>query len=1207
MRFNNIKLPEEIRIAHEQDRLVVFAGAGLSVPPPSKLPLFNGLVSKICGEKPVQEGREDRILGKMKRAGTDVHSAAAGILFGKHTRPTQLHGEILRLFGKPERVRIVTTNFDDHFSTKSKEIFRLNRPQEYYAPALPLGDNFAGIVYLHGSARVDSRALVLTDRDFGIAYLTRGWAKTFLVDLFSKYTVLFIGYSHNDVTTTYLARGLSQSEVKPRWTMIPSNIKPEGRENWEHLEIKVIEYPVDTTNTSNEHQSLTDFFSEWAVHAGESLFARAKRIKAIARSLPPENETISEYLSYTLNHERLAQELCGNLKHPAWVGWLHDNGFFDLCFDDDTSNSSNASIDHHGVIASWLCNFVRSRFPLLLLNLIQTHKQRLSPRFCRQLAHSLWTEKSKVPDKHFSEWVSILLAKGREAVPVEHFAYLLLKCRLPDHLGVALQLFDLLLTPRIRVEKGLDWSDEKQINSPLPIKVAYAVEWPCKDNHNISKAWCDVFQPHLTVIAEPLAQIIANHFTQAHWLLRGVKSASDQYDPLSFSWSSIAQHDQNRHRLGECLATNVEILREIFLHWAQTDPPRARMQLDIWWKSGIPLLRRFAAFAMSVDHQYSSDDRINWLLDHDLVFQSGMKKEVFDVLASAYSTASMSIRRRLLQRIDRGYREPGFKNRRPESIAYEQFNVLVWLRRSAPTCELISPSIDKIRAAFPHFGEREHPNFDIWHYDARVMDPAEGVDIDKVISEPPEHFLNHIIANVSGDARRDLWSIAQNLPAFFKRDKSWGKGFVEALSRQTSLGDELWQPVFHAWREAIKTEEEWDWILTEIEKLPRSYAIYCGVAYLIANGLWAKDTVLSNSIIDRAALHMDLAWEICSCRSEPLDDNYRDWLTAAINHVGGWIGEFWRHYCGHLRNRSGEKWQGIPFALRVKIEEAISGTNGVAIYARIALTPWLGYFYTWDRDFSVKHLMPLLDWQRDSIVAQQTWSVLLDYNRGTSFELEELLIPYYQQFAERVLTMLKDATEKSDQFSSHALQNLGYSLSGLATHVIPNPVESGFFRDFLPLLPDNVRSALAIGIMQQLQRFDDVRRKQIWDTWLRRYVDLRRIGVPVALSFSEAKYMLEWCLYLGPVFAEAVDSIAILPQKDVNAFGIISTLLKSSVLDTFPLHCCRLVIAALRAEDFPHLHPDLLTLHKNFKDAIAGTLELQALEELLYLRGWNKK
>ena len=1210
MIFNGVRLPDEIRIALDEGQLVIFAGAGVSVPPPSKLPLFNGLASQICGGKAVAVGREDRILGKLARDGTDVHAAAARILYNEDTQPTQLHGEILRLFGKPEKVRVVTTNFDDHFSAVGRKIFRKESLREFYAPALPLGDDFAGLVYLHGSARLDPRTLVLTDKDFGAAYLTRGWARDFLVPLFSKYTVLFVGYSHSDVTTTYLARGLNQSEIKPRWTLVSSGIQPEGRENWAHLEVSVAEYPVDPKNVLNPHQGLTDFFAQWADHTEESIFSRAKRVRSLARGLPPESPTVSEYLSYCLGHARLAQDFCAAIRHPAWVGWMHDHGYFNALFEDGTS-AAKPEDAHQRVLAHWLCSYVRRRYPDLLLDLIQTHRQRLSRGFSQMLAQVLWTEQSKTPDPRFAVWVSVLLSQGRGAASENVWAYLLTECRLPQHLGVALRLFELLTTPEIHVEKSWDLSsfatDTQDTSKPARKKVDYSIRWPEEAKHWLPKAWTGVFRPHLPGIAESLATVVSKQIAHAHLLLRGVGKASERYDRLSWGRSSIAPHEQDNSPLEESFSCLVDILRDILLHWIQNDPPRARMQVEVWWATKLPLFRRFAAYARSVDPQYGADERIEWLLSHDLIFRSGMKKEVFDALATAYPKASLLVRRRLLRRIDGGYRGPGAKKLEAGTLAYEKFNVLVWLRRADGKCALLQDAIARIQAVHPEFGEREYPEFDHWHGKAGFIDPKEGFDFDRILSEPPVQYLNSLRKVGDHSVRHDRWDYFSNLATLFARNKDWGQGFVETLASEPDADAQIWSAVFSAWRETIKTDEGWNWIFPIIEKLPHVSAIYGGVANLIAHGIWNKEANLSDATIDHAALLMERAWILCSVEDEMPDDSYRDWLTSAINHVGGWIGEFWIHYCSYLRHRPGVKWEGIPASLGAKLQEALGGTNRVRVYARIALTPWMGYIFAWDREFAVSHFLPLLDWERDPVVAQQTWSVLLNYKRTTSLELETQLMPYYRQFADRVMTMLKGATEKSDQFDAHALQNLGHSLAGLAMQVIPDPVESGFFRDFLPLLPDEVRGALAQGMGNRLEGLDDAARQKLWDTWLRRYLDLRLVGVPVALSATETKHMLEWCLHLGPVFPEAVDRISKMPQKAVFAFSIVKDLLVNAALEKFPVYACRLVIVALQAEDYPHLHEDALTLHQKLKNAIPGTPELKALEELLYVRGWEKK
>ncbi len=72
MQIGPLDLPEEILTALEEKRLVIFAGAGVSIPPPANLPSFRGLVEGIEGREldDGELGQMDRVLGRARRAGT---------------------------------------------------------------------------------------------------------------------------------------------------------------------------------------------------------------------------------------------------------------------------------------------------------------------------------------------------------------------------------------------------------------------------------------------------------------------------------------------------------------------------------------------------------------------------------------------------------------------------------------------------------------------------------------------------------------------------------------------------------------------------------------------------------------------------------------------------------------------------------------------------------------------------------------------------------------------------------------------------------------------------------------------------------------------------------------------------------------------------------------------------------------------------------
>lgn len=1201
MNFGHVQLPREIQEAIDEDRLVIFAGAGVSCPPPSNLPSFNKLAQNICGEK-VPEGREDRMLGEKHRAGTDVYAACAKELYGTHTSHTNLHENILKLFKRGCSVRIVTTNFDNHFSTAAKKVYRKELPKEHHAPALPLGDCFKGIVYLHGSVVEDASNLVLTDRDFGGAYLTRGWATKFLVDLFSAYTVLFVGYSHNDVTTTYLARGLNPSTTQKRWALRPHDATNEELRNWQHLDIGVMPYPLNPDTSENTHSRLSDFFSEWASHRSSRLVSKAKKAKKLARGLPSESANEKGFIEHCLQDKDLGHIFLSSIRHHAWFSWLEENQYFDAFF----SGENVALHDSDRSVASWLVGFIRLKYPYLLFDVIQRNHHRLNSEFADMLGHSIWVNSKKKKDKHFADWIALLISCDKLRASSHLTTYLLNECTLPKDSGIALQLFEIVTKPRLILEKNFfhevtdgDDSEEKS----LPQKTAFKIGFS-GDVHWLVKAWENVLSPHLDQIADPLLRLCEKQVYDTYSLQSSIYGSVKSYDSFSWDRSSIAPHEQDAHPLYQTFSCLVDILRDILQHLFDNNYQRAVDIRAEWWSSGIPIFKRLSVFAYSVDDSISPDEAILWLLSHDLIFRSGMKKEVFDVLAKTYKVSSSKIRKRLLKRIARCYTGAGAKKLDSDTLDYEKYNVLVWLKRHERDCQLLNGAIRELKEKRPDFKEREYPEFDHWIGSGGFVDPSEGFDFEKILSNPPAEFIESLKCSREDSFKRDRWSHLSALKTLFEKNHTWGSEFIRLLSNESDIGVDTWNSVLFAFREVPKTEDDWKWLLELLEGLPQEKEIYSGIAYLISHSIWKKESKPSSDDLDRAALLMKEAWELSRRQSETTNSVNRDWLTTAINHVGGWIGEFWVHYCSHLYNRDRQSWTGIPEDIQGILLQAVLGRSSTEVNARISLTPWIGYWYHWDSTFSKDTFLPMLDWSRDSVVAQQTWSVLLNYNRGTSHDFEQILIPYYREFADKVSGLLRETADNTEKFDDQALQHFGYKIAAITMIEGTNPIESNIVNEFIPAMPEASRVGFAIWIERFLKE-SDRDKTELWNLWLREYVELRLMGMPIPLSPKEGNHMLEWCLYLTPIFADAVELLTKVPTQKIFAYSIIKDLESSSIAIDEPLSACKLVIAALEAEDYPHLHKELPELHKKWKTTIGKTETFEKFEELMFQRGWR--
>ena len=1201
MNFGHVQLPREVQEAIDEDRLVIFAGAGVSCPPPSNLPLFNKLAQIICDDD-IRDGREDRMLGEKYRSGTDIYAACAKELHGAHTSHTDLHENILKLFKKGSSVRIVTTNFDSHFSTAAKKVYRTEQPKEYHAPALPLGDDFHGIVYLHGAIAEDASKLVLTDRDFGEAYLTRGWAKNFLVDLFSTYTVLFVGYSHNDVTTTYLARGLNPSTTQKRWALRPHDATNEELRDWQHLDIYVMPYPLNPTNAQNPHSRLSDFFFEWAIHRKSRLVSKAKEAKKLGSGLPPESASEEGFIEHCFHDKDLCHIFLSAIKHPAWFSWLEGNQYFDVFFSEDTAILG----DSDRVIAGWLVGFVRLKYPYLLFDIIRRNNHRINVEFANILAHSIWVNSKKKKDKHFAKWINLLISCGKLRASSSFTTYLLNECTLPKDRDIALQLFEITTKPKLVLEENFSYKNSGENNSTgksLARETGFKIGFP-GNVHWLIKAWKNVLAPHLEQIAEPLLRLCEKQVYDTYSLQSSIYGSKISHDSFNWDRSSIASHKQDAHPLYPSFSCLVDILRDILKHLLTSNYPRAKSLRDMWWSSKIPIFKRLSIFSYSIDDSITPDEAIVWLISNDLIFRSGMKKEVFDVLAKSYGTSSTKVRKRLLRRIARGYNEPGAKKLSPDSLDYEKYNVLIWLKRYVTNCQLLNEALKQIKTKQPDFSEREHPEFDHWIGSGGFVDPSDGFDFDKILSNSPNEFIESLKSSREDSFKRDRWSHLSVLKPLFDKNQDWGCEFIRLLSKEEGISIDTWNSVLIAFREVPKNPDDWKWLLELLEELPLESEIYSGIAYLISHSIWNKESKPSSEDLYRAALLMKKAWKLSSQNAETIKSVNRDWLTTAINHVGGWIGEFWVHYCSHLYNHDRKNWKGIPKEIKCILIEAVDGYTSTQVNARIALTPWIGYWYTWDSDFSRDVFLPMLDWSRDPVTAQQTWSVLLNYNRGTSPDLEQTLIPYYREFADKVSDLLRETVDNTEKFDNQALRHFGFKIAAITTIEGTNPIRSDFINKFFSAMPEASRVGFAIWIERFLKgsRVDKVR---LWDLWLREYVELRLMGMPIPLSPNEGNHMLEWCLHLEPVFSDAVERLTTVPLKKVFAYSIVKDLASNLMADNEPFHACKLSNVALENEDYPHLHKELPDLHKRWKPTIGRTEEFEKFEEHLFRRGWK--
>ena len=126
MKISGIDYPEPLLNALRDGKLVVFAGAGVSMGEPANLPSFRRLAETVAqgsGEARLDHEQDDRFLGRLQHKGVNVHALAVDKLSSSDPKPNDLHCNLLRLSSTAQDVRIVTTNFDTLFEKAADDVF----------------------------------------------------------------------------------------------------------------------------------------------------------------------------------------------------------------------------------------------------------------------------------------------------------------------------------------------------------------------------------------------------------------------------------------------------------------------------------------------------------------------------------------------------------------------------------------------------------------------------------------------------------------------------------------------------------------------------------------------------------------------------------------------------------------------------------------------------------------------------------------------------------------------------------------------------------------------------------------------------------------------------------------------------------------------------------------------------------------------------
>lgn len=1126
-KFGPIWIDNQVLDAIRDDRLVVFAGAGVSMGPPANLPDFDKLAKDIAAGTGLARSEKepvDHFLGRLSHQGVEVQRRAAQLLSDSTSAPTVLHLDLMRLFRKPDRVRLVTTNFDLHFETAAQTVFG-QCPEVFRAPALPLGRGFRGLVHVHG-ALTHPLGMVLTDVDFGRGYLTEGWARRFLVDVFRTYTVLFVGYSHNDVVMNYLARALPADGVKKRFVLT------EEDGDWKLLGITPI--PFHKGTGADEFKELYDGVRCLAERTTRGALDWQSRLFEIGSRMPPIDDETAGEIEQALREVSTTRFLVQGMLLPEWPKWLNTGKHLNALFDNTPLSERDK------LLADWLVEHYAIDQANVVIALIAAHNMRLSPEVWWAVARELAFDDQKALDENtLARWIATLLPCAPDGADGHMLSWLAERCANQGSIQLTLKVFLFMGDYRLTIKPGIDWLGSEEDASRFEVQTPLH-----SDHYELNEVWEKHLKPNLAVIAQPLLSGISRRLEDIHHALLAWNKAGHDWDGLPVDRSAIEPHPQDDYP--GPLDVLIDAGRDA-LEWLASQQSTL---LDAWMEilivSEVPLLRRLAIHALTVHPSKTADDRLNWLLAHGDLYASAEHHEVHRAVALAYPSASSEARQTIIDTILR-HQLPSDEDRTAtERTARAHFKWLDWLHRTDPTCALVQAVLVPIKTAYPDWQPNDHPDLTSWTVSGVWSRPGSPWSVAQLLAKPPveqlDDLLNFNSSSFDGPDRNGLCSAIQEA---CKQEPSWAMQLDEALSVRFLWDSDLWAPMLRGLREAEMAPDLWKCTLSRIAR-PELHAGYAsGVANLLYELVRDGGKPFSLDLLDQAN---DIAFDLWQTFPRKGDEGeVDDWSSWASNRPAGVVVQFWLHGLSLSLHEKPKEERRLPTNYRrwftaIAQDESIIGGLGRSVLAR-----HVAYLFVLDETWTREYIIPWFS-STDADTFKQAWHGFLVGGRLNP-SLAETLQLAFMLALQRLDTDLADRRQRFIEF-----------FSALVVFHIDDPTPlllPALFTNGSP--EDRIKFASQVGWF--LQQMEEHTRQALWERWLRRYWENRlHSSVPLPLDEPEIRTMLGWLPHLGDMFPQGVFLAVTARYIRIEHSHLFSEMQKSDLVTRFPAEAAELLI-----------------------------------------------
>ncbi|MFL8906464.1 SIR2 family protein [Helcococcus kunzii] len=813
MIINEIEYPNRLVEAIINNKLVVFAGAGVSMGKPTNLPSFKALseqISQLTAEPKRKNEPDEQYLGRVKNLGHDVHQNVCKNLNESNLQPNEYHDILIGLFNEGN-IRIVTTNYDLMFE---KDLEQKGRETKVYSyPALPYGNEFKGIIHLHGEVN-DPSNIVLTDSDFGKSYMYYGNVTSFLRALFeSEYVVLFVGYSYSDIVMKYFTRALPDLSGEKRYIFA----NEEQVEDYKSLGLTPIIYNKD------DYDQLYNSLAILSNLVIRDDYKWNLRIVDIAGEIPNKlNDEFNYEVKVIFNNIHYTNRFFSLIKDKKWAQYLFDMGYFDDVFTNQVVN------DFGYQKIKWLSNNIIINELELFIKFCYEKDFVLNKILQNEIARSICDLKDEF-DK-----TKILM----NLINFKYINYIYLK----DLIRICYEYspeLDFIASKIISTSLEFDLKKDSFISQDrLKIEFKY-------NNYEIDTLW----KEYSLFDNKYYINILNDISNQIYYLER---FAEIGISADSFIFTSF--YEDEKDYIDE-QDTFMVIFANLLLG-LEVD------HKDYWFKkyisSKIPILVRSSIFVLCQISCMSNYEKLKVLSDENIkILDIEFKEELFMLYKDIFPKLTDNDKKLFLEKLMN--EEKLCERFTDESYFYQKYNLLVWLDRFDQNNKDIEKYKNEILNKYSYFKPREYPQKSIGPITTSWGDGPLPYSESEIIDKLEELFSELLSYSGDGFNTAERYTLINTLDDICVAKTEFRDRLVDLLIIKGEFENDLWKSVINSLKKSDISENELIEVFEKIFIQPLIRINSLEFSSVIYSNLKNRDNI-SDSLADYFFEKIKLLW-----------------------------------------------------------------------------------------------------------------------------------------------------------------------------------------------------------------------------------------------------------------------------------------------------------------------------------------------------------